>query len=52
MKVTRLFTNSSGQSTFEDFEIALERSGVEQVAVLRCPTSMVVNETDAGHHYD
>lgn len=52
MQVTRLYTDSSGKSAFEDLQIPLERSGVEQFANLRAPSSMLLNETDAGHQYD
>ncbi|MBN8550773.1 MAG: hypothetical protein J0M12_15775, partial [Deltaproteobacteria bacterium] len=52
MRATRLFTNADGKSSFEDIEIPLERSGVEQTANLSAPASMLLNETDPGHQYD
>ena len=60
MQVTRLYTNQTGVSAFEDITISLERVAVEtfpgqraeQFADLRAPSAMRVNETDAGHQYD
>jgi hypothetical protein len=52
MKVTRLYTNDSGLSAFQDIDLVLERIGVEQSAGLPVPTGLLLNETDAGHHYD
>ncbi len=51
MQVTRLFTGSDGTSQFEDLIISLERDGVEQFASLRGLNAMILNETEAGHHY-
>ena len=52
MKATRLYTNENGESAFEDFAISLERAGATQLANVRAPSSMILNETDPGHHYD
>ena len=52
MQVTRLYTDSNNNSAFENLEISLERSGVEQFANLRAPSSMMLNETEPGHEYD
>ena len=52
MHATRLYTDASGASAFEELQLPLERVGPEQSAKLSPPTAMVVNETDAGHHYD
>lgn len=52
MHVTRLHTDTNGNSSFEDLDIPFERSGVEQFANLRAPSSMMLNETDSGHQYD
>lgn len=52
MQVTRLFTDTEGKSAFEDLHIPLERVDAEQFASLRAPSSMLLNETDAGHQYD
>lgn len=52
MQVTRLYTDASGKSAFEDVQLPLERTGVEQVRSLIAPSAMIVNETDAGHQYD
>jgi len=52
MQVTRLYTDSRGESAFEDLLISLKRSGVEQFTNLQTPSSMTLNETDVGHQYD
>ena len=60
MQVTRLFTNTLGESAFEDLTIGLERVAVEtfpgqkaeQFADLTPPAAMRINETDPGHQYD
>lgn len=60
MWVTRLYTDSRGNSAFEDIEISLKRPVVEkfpghkaeQAADLRPPSAMILNETDARHQYD
>ena len=60
MWITRLFTDSSGRSAFEDLELPLKRVEVEmfpgqkaeQFVNLQAPSAMVLNETEAGHQYD
>ncbi len=52
MKITHLFTNKNGLSSFADIDLPLEREGVEQFIGLRAGTMMTLNETDAGHSYD
>ena len=52
MKCVHLYTNESGESAFREAVIPLEQSGPEQFAFARAPTSMLINETAPGHHYD
>jgi len=51
MQITRLYTNSDGDSAFEDLQLSLERAGAERFASLGVPSSMVVNETVGGSNF-
>jgi hypothetical protein len=52
MRATRLYTDATGSSAFEDLTLALERAGVEQCRSLLTPSAMTFNQTDPGHQYD
>jgi len=52
MQATRLYTDATGCSAFEDLSLSLERSGFERCKSLHAPSEMTINETDPGYQYD
>lgn len=51
MKITRLYKNENGNTSFEDLDISFEGEKAEKYVTLPNPTKMLASQIDAGYSF-